>query len=187
VTSRYGEVTDLCARKIIDTLTDNAFRGFATTSEVDSLTAIAKTRTYNNEGTLSALTQILASPKFLYRTEDAPADVKPGEAFRISDLALASRLSFFLWSTIPDQELIDVARQGKLHEPAVLEQQTLRMLKDYRAEALSVNFAGQWLGIRWLQGIAPSPVLPESIIVGRRWAASGKMAWCAKTETSPIC
>jgi beta-lactamase regulating signal transducer with metallopeptidase domain/mono/diheme cytochrome c family protein len=158
--SRYGEFSEPCWRKIIGSLTENAFRGFAASSEVDSL---VKQRGYLHfDSIASALTEILASPKFLYRTEDAPAGVKPGEAFRISDLALASRLSFFLWSTIPDQELIDVAKQGKLHEPAILEQQTLRMLKDYRADALSVNLAGQWLAVRAVQRITPSPAFfPE--------------------------
>ena len=159
---RYGGGDDPCARQIVGALTDNAFRGFATQTDVDSLTAIVKARGYYSEGIQLALTQILANPKFLFRTEDPPADVKPGEAYRISDLALASRLSFFLWSTIPDQELIDLAKQGKLHEPAVLEQQTLRMLKDYRAEALSVNFAGQWLAVRGLTRSTPSPAFfPE--------------------------
>jgi beta-lactamase regulating signal transducer with metallopeptidase domain len=158
--SRYGEFSEPCWRKIIGSLSENAFRGFAVSSEVDSL---VKQRGYLHlDSIASALTEILASPKFLYRTEDAPTGVKPGEAFRISDLALASRLSFFLWSTIPDQVLIDLAKQGKLHEPAVLEQQTLRMLKDYRAEALSVNVSGQWLAIRAVQRITPSPAFfPE--------------------------
>jgi beta-lactamase regulating signal transducer with metallopeptidase domain len=153
--SRYEEFSEPCWRKIIGSLTENAFRGFTVSSEVDSL---VKQRGYLHlDSIASALTEILASPKFLYRTEDAPAGLNSGEAYRISDLALASRLSFFLWSTMPDQELIDVAKQRKLHEPAVLEQQTLRMLKDYRAEALSVNFAGQWLATRWLPSITPSP------------------------------
>jgi mono/diheme cytochrome c family protein len=156
--SQYEGFSESCLRKIISSLTDNAFRGFVASSDVDGLMRQRR----SVDGIASALTVILASPKFLYRTEDAPAGVNPGEAYRISDLALASRLSFFLWSTIPDQELIDVAKQGKLHEPTILEQQALRMLKDYRAEALSVNFAGQWLGMRWLQGITPSPAFfPE--------------------------
>jgi hypothetical protein len=128
--SRYEGFSESCVRNIISSLTGNAFRGFAVSSDVDGL--VKQRRSV--DGIASALTEILSSPKFLYRTEDSPAGVNPGEAYRISDLALASRLSFFLWSTIPDQELIDLAKQGKLHEPAILEQQTLRMLKDYRAK-----------------------------------------------------
>ena len=156
--SPYEGFSELCVRKTISSLLENAFRGFAVSSDVDGL--VKQRRSV--DGIASALTEILASPKFLYRTEDAPVGVNSGEAYRISDLALASRLSFFLWSTIPDQELIDVAKQGKLHESAVLEQQTLRMLQDYRAEALSVNVAGQWLAVRSVQRITPSPVFfPE--------------------------
>src|SRR5262249_29544980 len=105
------------------------------------------------------LARILASPKFLYRMEAEPANVKVNEPYRISDLELASRLSFFLWSTGPDDELLTVARQGRLKEPATLERQVRRMLKDPRAEALSVNFAGQWLNLRGMQSVGPLPML----------------------------
>jgi hypothetical protein len=86
------------------------------------------------------LARLLAAPKFIYRIEAEPANVKPGEAYPLTDLDLASRLSFFLWSTSPDDELIRVAGQGKLKDAAVLEQQVRRMLKDKKAEALAVNF-----------------------------------------------
>src|SRR4029078_4329381 len=99
------------------------------------------------------------SPKFIYRIEAEPAASKTAQAHRLSDLDLASRLSFFLWSTIPDDELITVASQGRLKEPAVLERQVRRMLKDPRAEALAVNFAGQWLNLRGLQAVGPLPML----------------------------
>src|SRR5262249_59157452 len=92
---------------------------------------------------------------FVFRTENAPADVKAGEAYRISDLELASRLSFFLWSTIPDEELINIAGQGKLKDPRVLEQQVRRMLADSRSQELVKTFAGQWLGLRTLQSSTP--------------------------------
>jgi beta-lactamase regulating signal transducer with metallopeptidase domain len=146
-----------CGRKIVTALVENALRGFATKADIDGFMPPG---IFGNEYEIEkVLAQILASPKFLYRTEEAPANVAAGEAYRISDLALASRLSFFLWSTSPDQELIDLAKQGKLHDPAVLESQTLRMLKDYRADALTTNFAGQWLGLRYMQNAEPSPSL----------------------------
>jgi len=164
---------EACAKTIITVLTENAFRGDATAADVDSsMAAYAAGRNGGNfeQGIGAALSQILASSKFIYRTEAAPPDVKPGDAYRISDLALASRLSFFLWSTSPDQDLIDLAKQGKLHEPAVLEQQTIRMLKDYRADALSINFAGQWLNLRSLQSVAPIPALFPAFDEGLRQA-----------------
>ena len=99
-------------------------------------------------GIEAALQSILVNPEFLFRVEKSPANVAPNTAYRISDLELASRLSFFLWSSIPDDELLDVASRGKLHEPAVLERQVKRMLADSRSEALVENFAGQWLHLR---------------------------------------
>ena len=100
---------------------------------------------------------ILTDPKFLFRTETDPAGAAPGSIHPISDLELASRLSFFLWSTIPDDQLISVAAQGKLRDPAVLEQQVKRMLADDRSEALVKNFAGQWLMLRNLPSVQPDP------------------------------
>jgi hypothetical protein len=102
-----------------------------------------------------ALARILVDPRFLYRFEREPAGVPAGGAYRISDLELASRLSFFLWSSIPDDELLDVATQGKLSQPAVLERQVRRMLADPRAEALAKNFGGQWLYLRDLKNAKP--------------------------------
>jgi len=139
---------EACLRKIVTNLTETAFRGSATTADIDAIIAAAKSVPDGfDEKVMAAVAQILSSPKFLYRADEAPVNAKTGDAYRISDTALASRLAFFLWSTAPDTELIDLAKQGKLHEPSVLEQQTLRMLQDYRAEALSLNFARQWLGI----------------------------------------
>jgi len=154
-----------CYRRILSTLTENAYRGSATAADIDDIVGTF-TAGLKNSGFDSAietaLAKILANPKFLYRSEDAPSEAKSGDAFRISDVALASRLSFFLWSTSPDQELIDLATQGKLHEPVVLEEQTMRMLKDYRADTLTTNFAGQWLWLRGLKYVAPVPTLfPE--------------------------
>jgi hypothetical protein len=102
-----------------------------------------------------ALQGILAHPNFIYRIEGEPATTAANQTYRIGDFDLASRLSFFLWSTSPDQELTDLARQGRLKDPVVLERQVRRMLADPRSEALAVNFAGQWLGLRGLQASYP--------------------------------
>ena len=99
------------------------------------------------------------SPKFLFRFESQPESAAPNTPYRITDVELASRLSFFLWSSIPDDELLNVAEKKTLHTPAVLEQQVRRMLADPRSEALVSNFAGQWLHIRNVSGFRPSPEL----------------------------
>ncbi len=101
---------------------------------------------------------ILAHPEFVFRAEDGPANVKPGQAYRISDLELASRLAFFFWSSGPDDELIRVAAQGKLRNPGVLEQQIRRMLADPRTHELVKNFAGQWLQLRVMQSSTPEGI-----------------------------
>ena len=98
---------------------------------------------------------MLVDPSFLFRFEREPASVAAGAAYRISDLELASRLSFFLWSSIPDDELIAVAAKGALKDPATLERQVRRMLSDPRADALVANFAGQWLFLRELKNARP--------------------------------
>ena len=102
-----------------------------------------------------ALSAVLVSPEFLFRVEQDPDGIAPETSYRISDLELASRLSFFLWSSIPDDELLDVATAGKLKQPAVLEQQVRRMLADPRSESLVNNFASQWLHLRNLDSITP--------------------------------
>src|SRR5439155_297220 len=101
-----------------------------------------------DQGIEAALQFILASPEFLFRFEADPKDVAPDAAYRVSDLALASRLSFFLWSSVPDDELLNLASGNKLHDPATLEAQTRRMLADPRSRALIENFAEQWLFLR---------------------------------------
>ena len=100
--------------------------------------------------------RLLADPEFVYRSEIEPADVAPGAPYRISDLALASRLSFFLWSSIPDEELIKLGAASKLHEPKVLRQQVERMIADPRSEAFVENFTGQWLNVRGLAASEPA-------------------------------
>ena len=107
-----------------------------------------------------ALEKILVSPEFIFRVELDPVDAPTGSVHRVSDIELASRLSFFLWSTTPDDQLIAVARQGKLKDPVVLEREARRMLNDPRAEALSANFAGQWLNLRGLPSTGPPPLWP---------------------------
>ena len=104
-----------------------------------------------DDGIEAALQRVLADPEFVYREEAEPAGLSAGKTYRIGDLALASRLSFFLWSSVPDDELIDLAAQGKLKDPAVLEKQVRRMLADPKSDALVANFTGQWLGVRSLQ------------------------------------
>lgn len=106
-------------------------------------------------GIQMGLRRILSSPDFIFRMERDPKGVAPGTAFRVSDLELASRLSFFLWSSLPDAELLDLATRGRLGNPKVLEQQVKRMLADPRAEALATNFAAQWLQLRNLDAAQP--------------------------------
>ena len=106
-----------------------------------------------DDGIEAAIQRVLADPEFIYRAEIEPEGLAPGEAYRISDLELASRLSFFLWSSIPDEELIELGAGNRLHEPAVLEQQVARMIADPRSDAFVKNFTGQWLNVR---GIAAS-------------------------------
>ena len=106
-----------------------------------------------------ALRRLLVSPEFLFRIESAPRNLAPGSNHRITDLELASRLSFFLWSSIPDDELLDLAARGQLRNAAVLEQQVRRLLADPRSEALVTNFAGQWLYLRNLAALEPESFL----------------------------
>jgi hypothetical protein len=151
-----------CARRIITNLATKAFRRPATPSDVTVLVDFYKQG--RGEGTFDdgiefVLARLLASPQFVYRIEEEPSTIKPGQAYRISDIDLASRLSFFIWSTGPDEELLKLATANRLRTPAVLEQQVRRMLKDPRAEALGINFAGQWLNLRGLQSTGPLPLL----------------------------
>jgi hypothetical protein len=136
-----------------------AYRRAPTDADVDPLIAFyqeERTKTGNFEaGIEMALRRILADPEFIFRFEPPPAGVAAKSAYRISDTELASRLSFFLWSSIPDEELLKLAIDGKLHQPAVLERQTRRMLADPKARALVTNFANQWLFLRELKNANP--------------------------------
>jgi hypothetical protein len=108
-----------------------------------------------DSGVQLALRRLLASPTFIFRVEEDPGSVAAGAAYRVSDLELASRLSFFLWSSMPDDALLDVAAAGRLRHPAVLEAQVRRMLADARSSALVEEFGGQWLQFRALESVAP--------------------------------
>ncbi|MXX68271.1 MAG: DUF1592 domain-containing protein, partial [Gemmatimonadales bacterium] len=110
-------------------------------------------------GVRTALQAILANPSFIFRLEQAPPEAAPGESYRIADVDLASRLSFFLWAASPDDELLTVAAEGRLSDPAVLEAQVRRMLADPRAEALSTRFASQWLRLQDAEDNQPEPYL----------------------------
>jgi hypothetical protein len=147
-----------CATKILSTLARRAYRRPVTDADMETLLSFyqaGKNQGNFESGIENSLRLILASPKFLFRSEPDPARVAAGSVYHVSDLELASRLSFFLWSSIPDDELLNVAAQGKLKEPAVLDRQVRRMLADPKAEALVNNFAEQWLFLRNVQSLAP--------------------------------
>jgi hypothetical protein len=155
--SRTG-AEEQCARTILSRLARRAYRRPVTDRELETLLGFY--RAGYAEGGFEAgiqrgLRRILASPSFVFRIEREPANVQPGSTYRINDIDLASRLSFFLWSSIPDDELLDVAERGTLDSPAVLEQQVRRMLRDARSSALIDNFAGQWLTLGKLAGVVP--------------------------------
>jgi hypothetical protein len=151
-----------CAKQILSTLARRAYRGPVTGQDLDDLlpfyTAGSKEAGFER-GIQRALERMLVSPQFLFRIERDPAGVAPGAPYRISNLELASRLSFFLWSSIPDDELLDAAINGKLSQPAVLEQQVRRMLADKRSESLVTNFAEQWLFLRDIDAKTPDELL----------------------------
>ena len=151
-----------CARTILSTLARRAFRRPVTDHDVQALLPFYETGRAERgfeAGIQAALERILIDPEFLFRIERDPDGVPPGTPYRLSDLELASRLSFFLWSSLPDDELLDVAASGALSEPGVLERQVRRMLADGRAPALVDNFVSQWLTLRRVGGITPDPNL----------------------------
>jgi hypothetical protein len=147
-----------CATRIFSTLMRRAYRRPVTSADLQApLHFFDEGRRDGGfeAGVEMGLRAVLVSPEFLFRVEQDPAGVAPDSAYRIGDLELASRLSFFLWSSIPDDELLDAAVAGKLRNPAELERQTRRMLADRRSEALVNNFADQWLYLRNLESIKP--------------------------------
>jgi mono/diheme cytochrome c family protein len=162
---------EACAKKILGRLARHAYRRPVTDGDVEQLVAFYREGRKDGgfeQGIEMALRRLLVSPEFLFRIERDPLTHSDGDApdestrkgvYRVSDLELASRLSFFLWSSIPDEQLVDVAARGKLKDPAVLAAQVRRMLADERADALVENFAGQWLYLRNLRGVRPDEVV----------------------------
>ena len=151
---------ETCATKIITTLARRAYRRTIDKNEIPSLMIPYKSAREDRsfeDGIRLALQRILVSPDFLFRVEVDPARAPSGSAYRVSDVELASRLSFFLWSSSPDDELLSLAERGKLKEPAVLEQQVKRMRADSRANTLVSNFVGQWLHLRNIEAVLPDP------------------------------
>ena len=160
-----------CARQIISALATRAYRRPATAEDVNELFAYYQDGRLRStgasagqgfeDGVRSAVTGVLASPFFLYRSERVPGGLPPGQTYAISDLELASKLSFFLWNTIPDAELLQLAIDGKLNDPSVVDRQVRRLLADPRAETLASNFVHQWLDMKRLEEIVPdSTVFP---------------------------
>jgi mono/diheme cytochrome c family protein len=148
-----------CARRILTTLATRAYRRPVTESDLTPLLEFyrdGRRKGSFDTGIQLALRRLLASPTFVFRIERDPPGVAAGSVYRVSDLELASRLSFFLWSSAPDAPLVDAAVAGRLRQPAMLEAQVRRMLADPRADAFVENFAGQWLHIRNLRNMAPN-------------------------------
>jgi hypothetical protein len=147
-----------CATKILSNLAHRAYRRPVGADDMTQLLALYKGGAQNGgfeSGVRLALQKILVSPEFLFRTEVDPPGTAPGAVYKISDVELASRLSFFLWSSIPDDQLLAVAESGRLSDPSVLQAQVKRMLADPRSQALVKNFAGQWLFLRNIARISP--------------------------------
>jgi hypothetical protein len=150
---------EACARQIVSTLAARAYRQPLSGADLDTLLQFYQSgkRDGGFDGGIEfALDRILASPKFLFRVERDPAGATAGGSYPVSDAELASRLSFFLWSSIPDDELLRLANEGKLKNPAVFDRQVRRMLADPKSQALVDNFAGQWLQLRNLRNVQPN-------------------------------
>jgi mono/diheme cytochrome c family protein len=149
-----------CAQRILSALARRAYRGDATRDDTQALLAFFRQGRSDggsfDAGIDLALRRILASPKFIFRVERDPADVAAGGVYRLGDAALAARLSFFLWSTLPGEELLGLAEKGRLSNPATLERQVRRMLADPKSHALIDNFLAQWLQLRNLKARQPN-------------------------------
>ncbi len=156
-----GEAEEPCARRILTRLARRAWRRPVGAADVDPLLDLFALGRADGErfedGVEMALSGVLVSPSFLFRAPRPPEGGEPGAAYALSDVDLASRLSFFLWSSIPDERLLDLAERGRLSDPPVLERQVSRMLADPRAAALVENFGGQWLHLRNVAGWTPDP------------------------------
>ena len=162
---RDGGADEACARTILSSLARRAYRRPVDTADVDTLMGFY--RAGRDDGSFDAgiqlaLERLLISPDFLFRVVRDPTDAAPATVYTLTDLEIASRLSFFLWSSGPDDELLVLAELGRLDDPAVLEQQTRRLLADPRATELVRNFAGQWLYLRNLRAVVPDAIaFPE--------------------------
>ena len=151
-----------CARRIVQNLANEAYRRPATSEDVESLMEFYADGRKGHDfesGIRLAVQALLASPKFVFRFEGEPTTARPGQAYRLADLDLASRLSFFIWGTAPDAELVKVATANTLHLPATLDKQVKRMLADPKAEALSTRFASQWLRLQDVEKLHPDALL----------------------------
>ena len=167
-----------CARTVLNTLASRAYRRPVAASGPDMDTLVEFYRKGRERGSFEsglqrAVARVLVDPQFLFRFEREPAAVAAGTAFRISDIELASRLSFFLWSSIPDEPLMADARRGVLKDPAVLDRQVRRMLADPKSDALVGNFAGQWLLLRELRNARPD---------SREWDGNLRQSFQRETE-----
>jgi len=164
-TPASGKDETSCAEKIVATLARQAFRRPLTDADTEFLMNYyqeGRSEGGFENGIRMAVQAIIASPKFVFRFEKTPANAAPGKNYRISDLELASRLSFFLWSSIPDEQLLNLASQGKLRDTAVLEREVRRMLADRRSDALVDNFAFQWLRLQSVREADPdSGIFPN--------------------------
>ncbi|MEC9299515.1 MAG: DUF1592 domain-containing protein, partial [Pseudomonadota bacterium] len=160
-----GRAQEACAYGILASLAQRAYRRPVDDAEVNMLMNFYRAGLSDgafDDGIQLALERLLISPDFLFRVERDPVNIEPDTNYRLTSIELASRLSFFLWSSIPDNELLDTATNGTLQNPQVLEQQTRRMLADPRSKALVQNFAGQWLYLRNLRSLVPDAVeFPE--------------------------
>ena len=149
-----------CARQIITTLTSKAFRRPATAADQETMLGFYKSGREEggnfDSGVEAVVQRLLTDPEFIYRAEIEPNQVAAGSPYPISDLELASRLAFFLWSSIPDDELVQLAKQNKLHDPKVLPKQVDRMIADPRSRAFVENFTGQWLNVRGIAAKEPA-------------------------------
>ena len=154
---------DSCASRILASVAHRAFRRPVTQKDLVAPMAFFKEGRANfgtfEGGIQNGIIAIIASPKFLYRAEPPPPTLAPGSNYRVNDLELASRLSFFLWSTVPDDELLAVAEQGKLKDPKIFEQQVRRMLASEKSRSLVTNFASEWLKLRDIDQIDPDPFI----------------------------
>jgi len=167
-----------CANKIFANIAHRAYRRPVTDKDLTAPMAFFKEARAIGDfdaGIQSGLIAIIASPKFLYRAEPPPQNLKPGSIYRVSDLDLASRLSFFLWSSIPDEQLLNLAEQGKLKDPKIFEQQVRRMLADPKSKTLVTNFGFEWLRVREVDKLDPDAIIFPNFDASLRTAFKREM------------